>query len=897
MSRPSAPPRLAEWLLATMLGPSEWCETILGDLHEEYVRVCSARSPRRAMLWYWHEALRIASRSALRTARRTPNRPATDTPTHDSPRRGDSVTRTLALETRYALRSLRKRPAMTVTVMLTLALGLGANASIFAIIDALVLRPFPFADVDRLAMVTEIPPGGSLDRQESVSPGNFLDLKRQTDVFQYFAAFEWWDANLVGRGEPERVQGFHVSADFFPALAIQPILGRGFAPDDEVWGRHRVAIIGHGLWQRRFAGNPAVIGQAINLDGQQHEVVGIAPEGFDFPSGCEIWAPLAFTTDRAAVRNIRPLTPIARLAPGRTIADADAQVSVIGARLATQYPEANRGRTMRVYTLARGMLDPGLGPILSLWQASGLFVLLIACANIANLLLARGTEREREMAVRLAIGASRIRVVRELLIESGILALASVPAALAVAFAALNIVRGYMPSNIARFVPGWQTIDVDGRLVLFMVALALGAAILFGLLPALQTSRPRLANALKDGGRGATGTGPQRIRRILVVAEMALALPLLVVTGLSVTGVHRFLNGPQGYDPDGTLIMQVVLPEAGYPDAGSRRRFTTALLDRLHATPGVSAAAAMNIAPAIGPNSSRGIEIEGTPNVDPANPPSVDYRVVTPRVFETLGIPLVRGRIFTDADRDDTQAIAIVSESLARTYFPGKDPIGRRLRITNGEWLTIVGLCGDIIHNWFMRRNYPTMYRPFAQAPRDDMVVAVRTATDPAALATAARLAVYAVDPAQPVFNVRTMRDQLKERTVGLQYMAGVMGGFGLLALLLAIVGVYGVMTFLVSQRTQEIGVRMALGATRRDVLQLTVGQAGRLTVIGVVLGAALSMALGRLMEAGLLGSAANDGRLVLLFGAVLVAASLAAGYIPARRAAGIDPIVALRSE
>ena len=805
--------------------------------------------------------------------------------------------RTIGLEIRHALRAVVQRPALSAVLILTLALGLGANAAIFSIIDALVLRPYTMPDVDRIVMLSHTR-DGDIGRRETVSPADYLDWKKQADVFDHLAAYEWWDANLVGRDEPERVAGFFITADFLSAIGVQPVLGRNFTKDEEVAGAHRRVILSHGLWQRRFAGDPALVGRTVQIDGMPFEVVGIAPKNFDFPLGAELWGALAFDAKTAENRRSRYLTVIGRLAPGRTLEDAQAQMAVINDRLAAQHPDTNRGFNARVYTLPQGMMDVGLGPILSLWQASAAFVLLIACANVANLLLARGAERQREMAVRLAIGASRIRIVRELLIESTILSLASVPVALAIAWVSLDALRNSMPAKIVRFVAGWNELNVDGRLFVFTAALAVLTALIFGLVPAIQSARPMLSESLKDGGRSMTSSGNRlRLRRGLVIAEMALALPLLVASGLSALTVNRFLNGPQGYNPDGVLSMSIVLGDGAYPDAGARRRFTQQLVERMREIPGVQIAAAINIPPAVGSNSTRPIEVEGVPNPDPANPPTVSYRVATSGIFETLGLPIRSGRRFTDADREGTQLVAVVSESLAKRYWPNEDPIGRRIKIGNEEFMTVIGVCGDVIHDWFLNRNSPTLYRPFAQAPVGYMAALARTSGDPASIAPDARRAIRAVDAAQPVFDVLTMRSMLFERTLGLRYVAAIMSIFGTLALMLAVVGVYGVMAYFVTQRTHEIGVRMALGATARDVLRLTVGQAGRLTAIGVGLGLVLSLALGRLIEAGLLGAATSDARLTAGLASVLILAALAAGYIPARRAAAVDPAVALRGQ
>ena len=890
------PPVRAEQLLAAALGDNEWSESILGDLHEEYASLAQ-RSPVRARIWYWLQALRLSARAGVGRARHA-RRSHHYSPATPSPACGDSLMRTIGLETRHALRAIVKRPSLSAIVIVTLALGLGANAAVFSIFDALVLRPFTMRDVDRITLLTYSRPD-DLGRRETVSPADFLDWKKQTNVFERLAAFDWWDANLVGRDEPENVQGFRVSADFFPALGVEPSIGRGFLREEEETGHDRRVILGYGLWQRRFAGDRAIVGSAVEIDGRQYEVVGIAPHGFDFPMGAQLWAPLSFDAAAAANRRSQYLTVIARLAPERTLQDAKAQMAVIGARLEREHQETNRGREARVYTLAEGMMDIGLGPILSMWQASACFVLLIACANVANLLLAQGAARQREMAVRLAMGASRTRVVRELLIESGILALSAVPAALLMAWASLRLMTAYMPAKIARFVAGWQQIDVDGRLVTFTVILALGTALIFGLVPALQASRAKLAESLKEGGRTSTGSaGRLRLRRGLVVAEMALALPLLVASALSIVTVHHFLYGPQGYEPNHLMTMQLVLAPGRYTDSPAYRRFAISAVDRLREMPGAQGAAAINIMPSAGNNSGRTIEIEGQPNQDPSNPPEVDYRVATPDVFSVLKVPILRGRGFTSADREDAQLVAVVTHSLAQRYFPDTDPIGRRIRIVaDGQWVTVVGICGDVIQDWFARRNHPTLYRPFPQAPSRSMALLVRTNSDPTTVAADARAAIRAVDPAQAVFDLQPMRITVEERTLGLQYIGAIMIFLGGIALALAVVGVYGVMAHMVTQRTHEIGVRMALGATRRDVLTLAVGQTAILTAIGVSIGIALSFALGRLIEAGLLGVTPSDSRIVGGLAAILVLAALAAGYLPARRAASIDPMVALRTE
>jgi putative ABC transport system permease protein len=876
------------------MGSGEWADSVLGDLHEEFGQRQRV-SGRGATLWYWGQAVRLAVRyTTQRCAQRLAPRPRQAA--HIPERHGDSMMRTIALETRHAIRALLKRPATTAIVVVTLALCLGANAAIFAIVDSLVIRPFRFAEPERIAFAIQTQPDGSDNRRATTSPANFLDWRREVTTIEHLSGFAYWDVNLIGRDEPERVQGFRVSAGFFEALRVQPTSGRAFGDTEDTFGEHRKVVLGHGLWQRRFGADPRILGQAINLNGEQYEVVGIAPASFDFPMGSQLWVPLAFDAQAAGQRDRRFLSVIGRLAPGRTLDEAHAELATIALRLEQAHPDANRGRGARVYTLAQGMMDIGLGPILSMWQASALFVLLIGCANIANLLLARAAERERELAVRLAIGASRARVIRQMLIESVLLGLMAVPGAMLAAYVGLKVLVSYMPARIVRFVAGWHEIDVDGRLLLVTVVLAFGTAIVFGVLPAIHSSRPRISDALKSGGRSLTA-GRQRLRRTLVIAEIALALPLLVAAGLSGVGVNRLINGPQGYNPDGVLTMRAVLSEGRHPDAVAWRRFTDLSVERLAALPGVEAAAAANVIPSSSEGASRFIEIDGRPPVDPLDRPSAHYRIVTPGLFDVLQLPIIAGRAVSGADLPDSQQVVVVSQSMARRHWPDGDAIGRRVRIAGGEWATVVGICGDVIHDWYEGPNQPTMYRPYAQAPTGFMALIVRTRHDPKHAVADALAAIKTVDAAQPVFDVMTYRQLVSERTIGLQYIAAIMTAFGVFALVLAIVGVYSVMAYLVAQRTHEIGVRMALGATQSDVMRLTVGQAARLTAVGVVVGSLLAVALGRLIEAGLLGIVASDYRMIAGFGVLLIATALLAGYLPARRAAAIEPNVALRAE
>ena len=806
----------------------------------------------------------------------------------------------LIMDLRFTLRALAKKPGTTVAIVLTLALAVGANASVFGVVDALVLHPFSMPDVERIVMpVTTSPRWGALSgRRETVSPADFLDWRQgmQSGAIERLAAIEWWDANLVGRDEPERVPGFFVSPDFFAAFDASPALGRVFRPEEELPANAKRVVLSDALWKRRFGADPSVVGRPVLIDGTQFTVVGVMPPSFDFPMQSQLWAPLSFNEKSSRNRATHYLTVVGRLAAGRTLDEARGQMRAIVQRLGREHPDTNSELGAEVYTLSRGMTDPGVPQVLALWQAAGLFVLLIACANIANLLLARAAEREREIGIRLALGSSRARIVRESFVETALLVVAAIPLALAVAWASLRVMHALMPARIVRFIAGWNRMGLDTWTISMTIGCAAVAALAFGVLPAVQLSRRGVSDALKSDGRGGAGPGRQRVRRALVIAEISLVLPLLVAGMLSVSAVVTFLTSWQGYDPDNLLTMRIALPESRYPDGDGRARFASAALDALRSIGAVRDVAAANVLPAIDSNTRRSIEIAGQALPDPAKAPRVDFRTVSPRYFEVLRMPVLTGRAFGDADQQASEPVAIVSESMARKFWADGSAIGERVRTIDGQWMRIVGVCGDVVHDWFDGR-VPTMYVPLSQVPTESLAFAMRTGGDPYAIASDVRRAIARVDPTQPLYDLMSMRQVLSDRTISFQYVASVMGAFAGLALLLALLGLYAVMTFLVAHRIREIGVRIALGATGSDVIRMTLSQATRLAVTGVAIGMVLAVALSRAMEAGLLGVISSDFRLTAGLAAVLVATALFASYLPARRAAAVDPMTALRTE
>ncbi len=800
----------------------------------------------------------------------------------------------LLQDLRYGVRMLTKRPWYTVVAVVALALGIGANTAIFSLVDALLFRPLQFKDVDRLVMIWSGTP--QTIARENISPADYLDWKNQNNVFDHLAAISWWDVNLTGNGEPERIQAFQVSPSFFAALDEKPLLGRVLLPDEEQPG---VAVLNYSLWQRQFAGDPDIIGKTIKLDGNSHTIVGVMPKDFEWPTTAEVWTPLVMTNEMASARKSRYLMVMGRIKKNLSLSEAQAEMDIIARRLEQQYPDTNQEVGVALKRVPGQNSDEFARPfLLALMGAVG-FVLLIACANVANLQLARATARVKEIAIRSALGASRFRVVRQLLTESIMLSLLGAGFGLFLAVWGIDLMRASFPPDQAKFITGLSHMGLDGRALGFTLAVALLTGIISGLAPAIQTSRPDLNETLKEGGRSsASGSHRHRLRSALVVAEIALALVLLVGTGLMVKGFARLLdNQRQGFDSRNLLTMSLALPEAKYKEPHQRVAFYNQLIERLKATSEIESVGAASSLPSSGNWNTITISIEGRPAPTPDKEPLVDYQSINDDYFRAMRIPMMKGREFTAQDVTDALPVTIVSQSFANRFFPDEDAIGRRIKVGDNRWATIIGVAGDVKHFMFDGGPRSTLYLPYTQLPRFRMALVLRSSSDPMSLVRSVRAQVRSVDGDQPIYEIKTMEKLISEHVSGIEMSAMLMAIFGVMALILSAVGVYSVMAYSVSQRTHELGVRMALGASSADILKLVVGQSSRMAAIGLGIGLPIAFALTRVVASALFGVVALDAITFMGITLLLAAVALLSGYVPARRAAKVDPCVALRHE
>ena len=801
---------------------------------------------------------------------------------------------TLWQDTKYGARVLLKSPGFALVSVLTLALGVGATTAIFSVVNAVLLRPLPYPQPERIVQVWE-----NNHRRgwltDPVSPLNFVAWEEQAKSFESLAAYEYENFVLTGGGEPERVSGALVSRKFFDVMGVKPAAGRSFAPEEDVKGGPRVAVISRRLAERQFGAGAEAVGRTLTLNNQSYAVVGVMPAGFQFPSrSTDLWATPA--VDRSRPRSDHFLYSVGRLRPGVALDEAQAEMDGIAARLAEQFPDTNRDFGVTLVSLHEQVTGKSRRALLVMLGAVGL-MLLIACANVANLLLARATARRREIAVRAALGAGRWRIARQLLTESLLLAVLGGGSGLLLAAWGVDL----LGSAAARSLPRAAEIGIDTRAFAFALGASVFTGLLFGLAPAVSFSSPDLNQSLKEGGGGALkGSRRSRLQGALVVAEIALALVLLVGAGLLVKSYARLQAVDPGFRADGVLTFQIALPETKYETEESQAEFYARALEKIRAVPGVEGAGLVSDLPFSGSRTSRSFEIEGRARAEGADSLNADYRKASPGYFGALGIALLRGRQFSERDGGGAPPVAVVNEALARKFFPGEEVLGKRVVFREGDRdvaREMVGVVADLKHDDLTGRRAPEIYVPVAQHANPWMFAAARGTVEPRSLAGALRAAVREVDADQPIHNVTTMRQRLEDSVAPQRFNAALLAFFASVALALACVGVFGVMSYTVAQRTHEIGIRMALGALPRDITRLVVGQGLRLALAGALVGVAAAMALTRLMAGLLFEVRPADPTVFAGLALLLAGAALLACYLPSRRAAKVDPLVALRDE
>jgi putative ABC transport system permease protein len=829
----------------------------------------------------------------------------------------------LIQDLRYGLRVLAKSPAFTAVALLALALGIGANTVVFSAFNAAMLRPLPYREPERIVTVWDSYPQIGAGKY-GVAYANFVDMKERTrDVFEPLALYQAASNttfNLTSEGTPERLQGTRATGDFFRALGVAPLLGRTITAEDEEPGRNHVAVVSYGLWRRLLGGDAQAINRTLRLNDEDYRVIGVMPPGFEFPSGAEmppgqqfaagtdLWTPLTIPTDPAARldRSRHTYRAVARLKSGVSFEEARARVLAVVGQLVAEHPDDNLGLGASVLTLRENQVGGMRPAMLALLVAVG-FVLLIACTNIANLLLSRATVRQKEFALRAALGASRRRILRQLLTESLLLSLAGGALGVLLSVFALSSLAAFVPANIPRV----GEADIDWRVLAFTVALTLLTGVLFGLAPAVQASKPDLIEGVKADGRGAAGSASRkRLRDLLVVSEVVLVFVLLVAAGLMLKSFRRLQDVSAGFDPQRVLTARVTLPAASY--APQRKLlFYHQLVERLSQSPGVEAAAVVRDLPLSGTDPRYSVAIEGRPETQEGFGLTVRVRIISPDYFKAMGIGLKEGRSFSKGDSRDAPGAAIINESAVREFFAGEDPLGKTLITVGGyapDKCRVVGVVGDVRFGGLDARPEPEIYVPYEQLPESfiqpgvgSMAVVLKGAGDPSGLADGLRQGVAAIDPNVPVTSVRSMEAVLDESLAPRRFNLVLLVAFACVALVLAAVGIYGVLSYWVTQRTREIGIRMALGAQASDVFRLVVFQAMSVVAVGLGIGVLGALALARALSSALpgllFGVSAADPLTFSLIALLLTLVSLAACYVPARRAAKVDPGVALRYE
>ncbi|MGB9009959.1 MAG: ABC transporter permease [Candidatus Acidiferrales bacterium] len=807
----------------------------------------------------------------------------------------------LLQDLRFGIRTLLKNPGFTAIAILTLALGIGANVAIFSVVYALLLRPLPFPHPERLVTF-----GPNQDGEVgSFAPAEFVGVQHEQKVFDEVTAIRGGNFNLSAGERPERVYGAVASRNFFRLVGINPMIGRGFAPEDAASEEQNVVVLGNALWRSQFGGNREILGGTVLLNGEPHTVIGVMPPEFDFPDNAQLWVPARFTVpshpmepnaDPSARFDAHYFDTYGRLKPGITPTQGEAPMTALFRQIGEQNPGADQSATIRVQSLQEYEVGD-LRPALLLLLGAVALVLFIACANIANLLLARGSARHRELAIRRALGASATRVARQLLTESVLLSVAGGVAGIVVASWCFRPLAALVPAELR----GMVHLQLNATLLMFAFALSILAGMFFGLVPALQSSHGDLNETLKAASaRGTMTAGRQRAQTALVLAEIAMALILLCGAGLLMRSFVRLNSVPTGFNPSGVMAMQLSLIQTGYEQPAKRTQFVEQILENIQAVPGVQSTAIVTRLPLSPGSSSRSVTVEGHtyPPDSPAQQESPDYTVVSPGYFHTLNIPLIEGREFHQTDSADMPGVAIINHAMARVYWPGEDPIGKRLQIDGtNQWLQIVGIVGDIHQHKLGEPPKPMFYAPYAQDPWTFFTIAVRTPANPSQIAPALVSAVQNVDHNLPVFNVRRFDEILAASVSQPRFQMILLVLFGGLALTLAVIGIYGVISYTVAQRTNEIGIRMALGAQPRHVLAQILWQGTRLAGCGALVGLVASYFVTRSMKSMLFAVSALDFGTYAAVTALLMVVTLVACYVPARRAMRVDPMVALRYE
>ena len=806
------------------------------------------------------------------------------------------IMETLIQDLRYTVRMLLKKPAFTAIVVLALAIGIGANTAIFSVVNAILLRPLPYKNFDRISMIWMDNPKLGVAEDWHSYP-NYVDYKQQNQVYEDMAAFNNRSFNLTGVGDPLRILGAWNTASLFSVLGVEPSIGRVFTEEEEEPGKDLVVVLSNGLWRSRFGSNPNAIGQAISMNGANRTVIGVMPPGFSFPDKrTEVWVPLALSPQRKEARSVISYKAVGRLKPGVSMAQAQSDMGVIAKRLDEEYSKSNYGVNL---VLLRDQETRTVKPALLVLLGAVVFVLLIACANVANLLLARAAIREKEIAIRLALGARRWRIIRQLLTESAVLGLVGGAAGMLMALWGLKVLVALSPGDIPRF----DQAGIDGRVLAFTLVVSLLTGLIFGLVPSLQASKPDLNNTLKEGGRGTTGgAGGIRVRNLLVVSEIALSLVLLVGAGLMIRSFMRLQQFDLGFNPNDLATMRIQLPGTKYREPAQVDAFYKQLLERIESVPGIKAVGAISDVFLTDTPNSTNFSIEGRPVPIGADSIEVPLDSVSPGYFRAMGIPLLSGREFDDRDVRDSTPVVIVNETFVRRFFADEEPLGKRFVYgqsgpDNNNWITIVGVVGDMRRTGFDRPVRPETFLPQSQNPSATLTIVARTSSDAAKFSSTLRGEVWGIDKDQSVYDLKTMDQMLSEMSSQRRFNMLLLGVFAALALTLAAVGIYGVMSYSVAQRTHEIGIRMALGAKTTDVLGMVVRRGMVLASVGIGVGVIGAAALTRLMSSLLYGVSATDPVTFVVIPIVLAGVTLAASFVPARRATKVDPMVALRYE